>query len=292
MKGIILAGGSGTRLYPLTLGVVKQLLPIYDKPMIYYPLSVLMLAGIKEVLIISTQSDIGRFELLFGDGASLGMKISYKIQESPRGLAEAFILGEDFIQDDHVCLVLGDNLLYGDNLSRILKENIKNTYENKDAVIFGYQVSEPSSYGVVEFDSNNRIKSIVEKPKNPKSKFAVIGLYFYPNNVVEYAKKLQPSSRGELEITDINNIYLKNEKLRVELLGRGYAWLDTGHCDDLLDANQFVQTIERRQGKKIACLEEIAYFQKWISKSQLEVLGRKYEKSNYGKYILELCSDS
>jgi len=286
MKGIILAGGSGTRLYPITQGISKQLLPIYDKPMIYYPLSVLMLAGIKEILIISTSIDIGSYEKLLGNGESWGINIEYKVQPSPDGLAQAFILGEEFIADDNVCLILGDNIFYGPGLIPMVKHaaNLKN-----GAVVFGYQVKDPERFGVVEFDDNRNAISIEEKPKNPKSNFAVTGLYFYDNSVIGIAKTIEPSKRGELEITTVNERYLKQGNLKVELLGRGFAWLDTGTHESLLAAGQFVQTIEERQGYKIACLEEIAYNNGWTSKAKVLLIAKKLAKTSYGKYLEELC---
>ena len=290
MKGIILAGGSGTRLYPITKGVVKQLLPIYNKPMIYYPLSVLMLANIKEILIISTPKDIDRFEDIFGDGSSLGLDIEYAIQDHPNGLAEAFIIGEKFIGEDDVCLVLGDNLIYGEGLIKLL-ENSKQKVENdKKGVVFGYYVDDASAYGVVEFDKNKKAISIEEKPKIPKSNYAVIGLYFYPSDVVQIAKNVKPSDRGELEITTINQEYLRQEKLYVEVLGRGYAWLDTGTHESLLEASKFIEVIEKRQGLKIACIEEIAYKKGYISKEQLIALGNGLSINSYGKYLLKVAN--
>jgi glucose-1-phosphate thymidylyltransferase len=287
MKGIILAGGSGTRLYPITKGVSKQLLPVYDKPMIYYPLSVLMLAGIKEVLIISTPEDLPNFKKLLGSGEELGIKLSYKVQPSPDGLAQAFIIGEEFIGADDVCLVLGDNIFYGYGFSGILQNARNNVAEGKSTV-FGYYVNDPERYGVASFDNNGVVTSIEEKPENPKSNYAVVGLYFYTNDVVEIAKKIKPSHRGELEITSINQEYLKQQNLKVELLGRGFAWLDTGTHDSLMQAGQFIETIEKRQGLKVACLEEIAYRMGYINKEQIIKLAEPLKNNNYGQYLLRL----
>ena len=284
-KGIILAGGSGTRLYPITTSISKQLLPIYDKPMIYYPLSVLMLANIKEILIISTPQDIDRFKELLKDGSQWGMHFEYAIQEKPEGLAQAFLIAKNFIGDSNVSLILGDNIYYGAGLTTLLEKAKARKY---GATVFGYQVKDPERFGVVSFDQNNKAISIEEKPTHPKSNFAVTGLYFYDNSVVDIAKTIKPSSRGELEITDINNIYLKQNKLHVELLRRGFAWLDTGTHDTLLEAGSFVQTIQKRQGYKVACVEEIAYNNSWIDASQLEKLAQPLIKTQYGQYIMEL----
>jgi glucose-1-phosphate thymidylyltransferase len=288
MKGIILAGGSGTRLYPITKGISKQLLPVYDKPMIYYPLSVLMLAGIKEILIISTPEDLPNFQKLLGSGADIGIQLSYKEQPSPDGLAQAFTIGEAFIGNDAVCLILGDNIFYGQGFSETLQNAKKNIKKGKSTV-FGYYVKDPERYGVAEFDSNGRAISIEEKPAKPKSNYAIVGLYFYTNDVVEIAKNSTPSPRGELEITDINQAYLNSNNLRVELLGRGFTWLDTGTHDSLMEAGQFIETIEKRQGLKVACLEEIAYRMKYIDKEQLKKLAEPFKNNGYGQYLLKLA---
>ena len=285
MKGIVLAGGSGTRLHPLTIATSKQLLPIYDKPMVYYPISVLMLAGIREILIISTPHDINSYKKLLGDGKNFGVKFSYKVQENPNGLVEAFILGESFIDGESVCLVLGDNIFYGQNFS----SNLKNAVSNEDrATVFGYKVKDPKRFGVVDFDSNGKALSIEEKPMNPKSDYAVTGLYFYNKDVVEYSKKVKPSSRGELEISDLNKIYLEKGLLDVEVLGRGFSWLDSGTHESLLESSEYVKTIQNNQGIQIACLEEIAYNLGWIGKDSLIAAGKRMSKNNYGRYILSL----
>jgi glucose-1-phosphate thymidylyltransferase len=288
MKGIILAGGSGTRLYPLTKVVCKQLLPIYDKPMIYYPLSVLMLAGIKDILIISTPYDISKFECLFNDGSEYGLNISYAVQPSPDGLAQAFIIGESFIGNDDVALILGDNIFYGTGFSGILKKAVE---RKNGATVFGYQVKDPHRFGVVDFDKSGKVLSLEEKPENPKSNYAVTGLYFYDNKVVEYAKNLKPSARGELEITDLNKIYLEKGELNVELFGRGFAWLDTGTNDSLMRASQYVEAIELNQGIKIACIEEIALNKGFISKEQVIKIASTYKNSDYGKHLLKLANE-
>jgi len=288
MKGIILAGGSGTRLYPLTKVISKQLLPVYDKPMVYYPLSVLMLSGIRDILIISTPEDLPRYEELFGDGSDLGIKLSYIVQETPRGLADAFILGESFIGSDSVCLILGDNIYYGPGLT----PRLENAAEQKDgATVFGYYVKDPERFGVVEFDKDKKVISIEEKPEKPKSHYAVTGLYFYDNDVVEIAKNIKPSARGEIEITSINQEYLKRGKLNVELMGRGFAWLDTGTHESLAQASLFIQNIEQRQGYKVACIEEIAYYKKWITSEQLIELAQPLKKTQYGQYMIEMAKE-
>ena len=288
MKGIILAGGSGTRLYPVTKVASKQLLPIYDKPMVYYPLSTLMLAGIKEILVISTPEDIPKYEILLEDGSQLGMSISYKVQPSPDGLAQAFILGDEFIGSDDVCLILGDNVFYGGQLPVRLQGSVKTVESTQNAVVFGYYVNDPERYGVVEFDSEGQAVSIEEKPEFPKSNYAVSGLYFYPNDVVTVAKEQKPSPRGELAITDVNKTYLTQGRLKVEQMGRGYAWLDTGTHDSLLEASQFVQTLEKRQGMKISCIEEIAFKMGYIDKTQLISLGNEMANNQYGQYLLKI----
>ena len=289
MKGIILAGGSGTRLYPVTKVASKQLMPIYDKPMVYYPLSTLMLAGIKDILVISTPEDTPKYESLLGDGSQLGLSFSYIVQPSPDGLAQAFILGEEFIGDDDISLILGDNIFYGGHLPERLQKSVKVVQSSKDAIVFGYYVNNPEQYGVLEFDQNGNAISIEEKPVNPKSNYAISGLYFYPNDVIKVAKNQKPSPRGELEITDVNQYYLNQDRLQVEQMGRGYAWLDTGTHDSLLEASQFVQTLEKRQGMKISCIEEIAFRMKYIDKDQLQLLGNELANNQYGQYLLKIA---
>lgn len=288
MKGIVLAGGSGTRLYPITMGVSKQLLPIYDKPMIYYPLSVLMLAGIREVLIITTPEDQTGFKRLLGDGSHLGIDLSYEVQEKPEGLAQAFTIGEKFIGKEDVCLVLGDNIYYGQGFTPKLKDAVKRARDGRGATVFGYQVKDPERFGVVDFDEHMKALSIEEKPVNPKSNFAVTGLYFYDNRAIDIAKNVQPSERGELEITCVNNAYLESGDLNVEVLGRGFAWLDTGTHESLLEAAQFVETLEKRQGYKVACLEEIAFNNGWLAADELRKLAKRMSKNSYGEYLLAL----
>ena len=288
MKGIILAGGSGTRLYPITKGTSKQLLSIYDKPMIYYPLSILMMSGITEVLIISTPQDLPNFKKLLGDGISIGMQFSYVEQPSPDGLAQAFILGEEFIGNDDVCLILGDNIFYGAGIENLLEDALSTVSKEQKAAIFGYYVQDPERYGVAEFDKEGTVISIEEKPSVPKSNYAVVGLYFYPNNVIQIAKSIKPSARGELEITTVNQTYLNSKELKLNKMGRGYAWLDTGTQDSLLEASNFIQTIEKRQGLKVACIEEIAFEKGYISKEQLIAIAQEYRGNDYGNYLLKL----
>ena len=290
MKGIVLAGGSGTRLYPITKGVSKQLLPIYDKPMIFYPVSVLMLAGIREILIISTPQDLPGFRRLLGDGSDYGVRFEYAEQPSPDGLAQAFIIGERFIGDDSVCLVLGDNIFYGQSFTRMLKEAVDKAENEQKATVFGYYVNDPERYGVAEFDADGNVLSIEEKPKEPKSNYAVVGLYFYPNKVMDVAKNIKPSARGELEITTVNQWFLKDGELKVQLLGRGFAWLDTGTHDSLSEASTFVEVIEKRQGLKVACLEEIAFKQGWIDEKRLEQVALPMIKNQYGQYLMRLIN--
>lgn len=291
MKGIVLAGGSGTRLYPITKGVSKQILPIFDKPMIYYPISVLMLAGIREILIISTPYDLPLFQRLLGDGSDYGVSFEYVEQPSPDGLAQAFILGEKFIGTDSVCLILGDNIFYGSGFSSILHNAVERAEKEAKATVFGYWVSDPERYGVVDFNKDRTVKSIIEKPKNPASNYAVVGLYFYPNSVIEIAKNIKPSDRGELEITTVNQVYLEQEELIVDLLGRGFAWLDTGTHDSLSEASTYIEVIEKRQGLKVACLEAIAYKKGWISKDKMRELAIPLSKNQYGQYLLNIIED-
>ena len=288
MKGIVLAGGSGTRLFPITKGVSKQMLPIYDKPMVYYPISVLMLAGIREILIISTPEDLPGFRRLLGDGSDYGVEFTYAEQPSPDGLAQAFIIGEDFIGNDSACLVLGDNIFYGQNFSSMLQTALNDAEKNNMATVFGYYVNDPERYGVAEFDKDGKVLSIEEKPKEPKSNYAVVGLYFYPNKVVKVAQSIKPSARGELEITTVNQEFLKDKELKVQLLGRGFAWLDTGTHDSLSEASTFIEVLEKRQGLKIACLEEIAFTKGWITKEKLQELAKPMIKNQYGQYLLKL----
>ena len=290
MKGIVLAGGSGTRLYPITKGVSKQLLPIYDKPMVYYPISVLMLAGIRDILIISTPYDLPGFKRLLGDGSDFGVRFCYAEQPSPDGLAQAFIIGEEFIGDDDVCLVLGDNIFHGNGLSKMLRQAVKNAEEERKATVFGYWVADPERYGVAEFDANGRVLSIEEKPKEPKSNYAVVGLYFYPNKVVKVAKSIKPSARGELEITSVNQAFLADNELNVQLMGRGFAWLDTGTHDSLAEASTFIEVIEKRQGLKVACLESIGYEMGWLTDDDIRRVAQPMAKNQYGQYLLNMIS--
>ncbi len=292
MKGIILAGGSGSRLYPVTKVASKQLLPIYDKPMVYYPLSTLMLAGIKNILIISTPEDTSKYQSLLGNGQHLGIKLSYKIQPSPDGLAQSFLIGESFIENDNICLILGDNVFFGGNLRKKLQETVSEVNTNNNAVVFSYFVNDPERYGVVEFDNDGNALSIEEKPKKPKSNYAISGLYFYPNDVISVANNQKPSERGELEITDTNKFYLDKKRLKVKKMARGYAWLDTGTHDSLLEASQFVQTLEKRQGMKISCIEEIAFRMGYIDKNQLEILANKMKNNQYGQYLLKIADSN
>jgi len=292
MKGIVLAGGSGTRLYPITKGVSKQLLPIYDKPMVYYPISVLMLAGIRDILIISTPYDLPAFRRLLGDGSDFGVHFTYAEQPSPDGLAQAFIIGEEFIGDDSVCLVLGDNIFHGNGLSRMLRQAVHNVDELQRATVFGYWVADPERYGVAEFDSEGHVLSIEEKPQHPKSNYAVVGLYFYPNKVVQVAKSIKPSARGELEITSVNQAFLADSELSVQLMGRGFAWLDTGTHDSLAEASTFIEVIEKRQGLKVACLESIAYENGWLTADDLRRLAQPMAKNQYGQYLMKLAADN
>ena len=291
MKGIVLAGGSGTRLYPITKGVSKQLLPIYDKPMVYYPISVLMLAGIRDILIISTPHDLPGFQRLLGDGSDFGVRFSYAEQPSPDGLAQAFIIGEEFIGDDDVCLVLGDNIFHGNGLSRMLRQAVYNVEEEHKATVFGYWVADPERYGVAEFDSEGRVLSIEEKPKEPKSNYAVVGLYFYPNKVVQVAKSIKPSARGELEITSVNQAFLDDGELSVQLMGRGFAWLDTGTHDSLAEASTFIEVIEKRQGLKVACLESIGYENGWLTADDIRRVAQPMAKNQYGQYLLKMIEN-
>ena len=291
MKGIILAGGSGTRLYPVTIAVCKQLLPVYDKPMIYYPLAILMLAGIRDILIISTPQDLPKFEEIFGDGSRLGLSFTYRVQHEPKGLAEAFILGEEFIGDDRACLILGDNIFFGHGLTGMLRKAVEDVEKQGGATVFGYYVQDPERYGVVEFDKKGNVLSIEEKPRQPRSNYAVTGLYFYNNDVIEIAKQIKPSGRGEIEITDVNREYLRRNKLRVELMGRGFAWLDTGTHESLLEAGEFIATIEKRQGLKMACIEEIAYRLGYIDKDQVLKLAGPLMKNGYGQYLLRMLDE-